>query len=135
MALTLTTHDTGFADPDEPTIAQVLASLDGRHRALATLGRSEFAYVQASGSVDDGFAVEYQEGSLDQRYRSRPAALPLARTTEMFLKYARGDSSWRDGLEWEHIPFALPQTHWSGTWVGFAILLGLVIAAIWYLRR
>src|SRR5262249_5675993 len=32
MALTLTTHDTGYADPDEPTIAQVLAPLDGRPR-------------------------------------------------------------------------------------------------------
>ena len=49
MALTLTTHDTGFEEPDEPTIAKVLASLDGGRHVLATLGHSEVTYLQAHG--------------------------------------------------------------------------------------
>src|SRR5262249_5675991 len=83
---------------------------------VAPVGRSELVYVQASGSVGAGFSVEYQEGSLDQHYRSRNGALPLAQTTEIFVRYARGDGGWRDGLDWERIYFVQPRTHWSGTW-------------------
>ena len=59
MGLTLTTHDTRFYDPDAATIAKVLASLDGGRHVLATLGRSELTYLQASGSVPTGFVLEY----------------------------------------------------------------------------
>ena len=71
MALTLTTHDTRFDQLDDATIAKVLASLDGSRNVLATLERSELVYLQAEGGVRAGFVLEYQDGSLDQRFRSR----------------------------------------------------------------
>jgi len=134
MGLTLTTHDTGFDDPDAATIAKVLASLDGGRHVLATLGHSELVYLQASGSVQTGFALEYQEGSLEQHYRSRNPDLPLAQVTEIFQEYARGDGSWRVGIEWERVPFVPPSASWSGTWIGFVLMLVLVIVLIWYWR-
>jgi hypothetical protein len=134
MGLTLTTHDTGFDEPDAATIAKVLASLDGDRHVLATLGSSERVYVQASGSAQTGFALEYQEGSLDQHYKSCATAVPLEQATEIFGKYARGDESWPHGLEWERVPFVRPKASWFGTWIGFVITLALVIALIWYWR-
>ena len=136
MGLTLTTHDTGFDDPDPATIAKVLASLDGGRHVLATLGRSELTYIQVAGSVQTGFALEYQEGSLARHYRSRPANLPLETVTQIFQRYARGDGSWRQGAEWEHLPYVRPKTPWFNTWVGYSIVLLIVIGLIllWHRR-
>ena len=134
MSLTLTTHDTGFADPDAATIAKVLASLDGGRHVLATLGHSELMYLQASGSVQTGLALEYQEGSLDRHYRSRAAVLPLDAVTDIFQKYARHDESWRAAVEWEHARFVPPKTLWFSTWVGYILILVTVIALIWLWR-
>ncbi|HEV8437084.1 MAG TPA: hypothetical protein VGT40_03225 [Methylomirabilota bacterium] len=134
MGLTLTTHDTGFADPDPRTIAKVLAALDGGRHVLATLGGSELTYVQASGSVQAGFDLEYQEGSLDRHYRSRAAAIPLEQVTEVFQQYARGDESWRHQLEWEHVPYLPKTVPWFSTWIGYIIVLLIVIALVWIWR-
>ena len=134
MSLTLTTHDTGFDDPDAATIAKVLASLDGGRHVLATLGHSELTYLQASGSVHTGFALEYQEGSLDRHYKSRAAALPLDEVTDIFQKYARRDESWRPSVEWEHVPFVPPTIPWFSTWVGYLLVLATVIVLIWLWR-
>jgi hypothetical protein len=134
MGLTLTTHDTGFDDPDAATIAKVLASLDGGRHVLATLGDSELTYVQVAGSVRTGFALEYQEGSLDRHYRSRAANLPLAMATDIFQRYARGDGAWRHGVEWEHVPYVPRKIPWYSTWAGYTIILLIVITLIWLWR-
>jgi len=135
MSLTLTTHDTGYADPDAATIAKVLASLDGGRHVLATLGEGELTYVQVSGSVQAGFGLEYQEGSLDARYKSRAANLPLAQVTSVFQQYAAGQASWRHGIEWEHVPYIREKVAWYNTWVGYTIILAIVITLIWLWRR
>ena len=51
MELLLSTHDTGYERPDGPTIAKVLASLDGGRNVVATLGTSDSSYLQATGGV------------------------------------------------------------------------------------
>jgi len=134
MSLTLTTHDTRFDDPDAGTIAKVLSLLDGGLHVLATLAHSELTYLQASGSVSVGFALEHQEGSLDRHYRSRTAILPLGPVTEVFQKYACGDESWRQGVEWEHVPYVREKTPWFSTWIGLGIMLVIVITLflLWY---
>src|SRR5512132_1296517 len=134
MGLTLTTHDTGFADPDAATIAKVLASLDGDRHVLASLGRSDLSYVQASGSVQTGFVVEYQDGSLDRHYRSRDADLPLDTVTHVFQAYAQDDESWRQGIEWQHVPFLPKEVPWFSTWIGYTMILVIVIVLIWLWR-
>src|SRR5262245_5451274 len=134
MSLTLTTHDTAFDDPNPETIAAMLASLDGGRHVLVTLARSEVTYLQVSGSVQAGFALEYQEGSLDRHHKSLAANLPLDRVTDIFQRYARGDEGWRQDMDWKHVPYRPVETSWSGTWIGFAAILVVVIALIWYLR-
>jgi len=135
MALTLTTHDTRFDDPDGATIAKVLASLDGGRNVLATLERSGLTYLQAEGSVRTGFGLEALEGSLDRRYKARAAGLSLAQVTEIFQRYARDDMSWRRGLEWEHVPFVRHEPAWYSTWVAYIFVLAAGAALTWVWLR
>jgi hypothetical protein len=132
MSLTLTTHDTRFDDPDAATIASVLGALDGGLHVVATLAHSELRYLQATGSASAGFVLEHQEGSLDQHYGSRAVNLPLGPVTELFLRYARDDDTWRQGVEWEHVPYVPAKTPWHSTWVGLTVLLLVVISLIWF---
>jgi hypothetical protein len=134
MGVTLTTHDTSFAEPDSATIATVLRALDGRVQVMATLAHSDLTFLQAMGSAAEGFALEYQDGSLDRHYRGRTPTLALAAATDIFQKYARGDASWRESLEWEHVPFVRPKIPWHSTWVGLILLLALVIVLFWFWR-
>ena len=132
MDLLLTTHDTGYQRPDGPTIAKVLASLDGGRNVLATLGTSDATYLQASGSVQTGFGLYLQEGSLERRYRTRDRALPLAWVTEAFQRYAGGDLGWRDAVAWEQDPIHIPRESWMTSWPAYITLLVAVAAAMWF---
>ena len=131
MDLLLTTHDTGYQRPDGPTIAKVLASLDGGRNVLATLGASDATYLQASGSVHTGFGLYLQEGSLERRLRTKDRALPLAWVTEAFQRYAGGDLSWRDAVAWEQDPIRVPRESWMTSWPAYIALLIAVAAAMW----
>jgi hypothetical protein len=129
--LLLSTHDTGYEQPDGPTIAKVLASLDGGRNVLATLGTSDVTYLQAIGSVQTGFGLDLQEGSLQRRSRTRDRALPLAWVTEAFQRYAQGDLAWRDAVEWEQDRVALPRESWANSWAAYIAMLVGVAAAMW----
>jgi hypothetical protein len=110
----------------------VLASLDGSRNVLATLERSELIYLQAEGGVRAGFVLEYQDGSLDQRFRSRDHAVPLPQVTEIFQTFARGEATWRAALAWEHVPFIPPASPWFGTWWAYTGAILVAAALIWW---
>jgi len=131
MDLLLSTHDTGYERPDEPAIAKVLASLDGGRNVVATLGTSDATYLQASGSVQSGFGLDLQEGSLARRFRTRDRALPLAWVTEAFQRYATGDLSWRDAVAWEQEHIPVRRETWMTSWPAYIALLVAVSAAMW----
>jgi hypothetical protein len=129
--LTLSTHDTGYPRPDGPTIAKVLASLDGGRNVVATLGTSDATYLQASGGVETGFGLDLQEGSLERRFRTRDRALPLPWVTEAFQRYSTGDRTWRETVEWERERIAVPKESWTSSWAVYLGLLAAAAAAIW----
>jgi hypothetical protein len=129
--LLLSTHDTGYERPDGPTIAKVLASLDGGRNVVATLGTSDSTYLQATGSVQSGFGLDLQESSLDRRFRTMDRALPLAWVTEAFQRYATGDLTWRDAVKWEREHIELPRPSWTSSWAVFIPLLIAVATAMW----
>jgi hypothetical protein len=131
MDLMLSTHDTGYDRPDGPTIAKVLASLDGGRNVVATLGTSDSTYLQASGSVQTGFGLDLQEGSLERRFRTRDRALPLPWVTEAFHRYATGDQAWRETVEWEQERIVVPKESWTDSWAVYIGLLVAAAAAIW----
>ncbi len=131
MNLMLSTHDTGYERPDGPTIAKVLASLDGGRNVVATIGTADSTYLQASGSVQTGFGLDLQEGSLERRFRTRDRALPLPWVTEAFQRYATGDQAWRESVEWEQERIAVPKDSWTNSWAVYIGLLVAAAAAIW----
>jgi len=132
MDLLLSTHDTGYERPDGPTIAKVLASLDGGRNVVATLGTSDATYVQASGSVQTGFGLDLQEGSLQRRFRTRDRALPLSWITEAFQRYAQGDLSWREAVAWEQELHTPPRVSWANSWAAYIAMLVGAAAAMWF---
>jgi hypothetical protein len=133
VALTLTALDTAYDAPGADTIAGVLRSLDGGRISLATLGRSETDYVQAHGSVAAGFTLEYQQGSVATRHRSRESA-SLEQAARVFQRYADGDPAWREGIQWETERVEVPRTGWTGTWIGFAALVLGIAVLVWLWR-
>ena len=134
MPMTLSTHDTGYERLDNGTIAKVLASLDGGRNVLATLGASDEHYLQAQGSVQTGFGLDLQEGSLERHYRTTNRALPLEWVTGVFQKYARGDLSWRGEVKWEKEEIRRPRTGWWNSWIAYVVLMAAIAAVIWLVR-
>jgi hypothetical protein len=132
--LLLSTHDTGYERPDGPTIAKVLASLDGGRNVVATLGASDSTYLQATGSVQTGFGLDLQEGSLDRRFRTTDRALSLAWVTEAFQRYAAGDLTWRDAVQWERERLTVPKPAWTSSWAVFIPLLIAAAVGMWLLH-
>ncbi len=132
MGLLLSTHDTGYEGPDEATIAKVLASLDGGRNVVATLSVSDSSYLQVTGSVQTGFALELQEGSLERRHRSKDHTLSLDRVTEAFQRYARSDMSWRERLQWEREEYRPPAVGWLDSWLAYILLMVAVGALVWW---
>ena len=133
MALTLNTIDQAFESPDADIVTKTLAELDGRRNLLATLAHDEATYLQASGSAASGLTLMYQDGSVAHRYRSVDK-LPLARVTDAFQQYLRGESAWREGVRWVEDEEPAAVAHWYETWWAYIVVLLLVVALFIYWR-
>jgi len=133
MALTLNTLDQSFETPDAAIVAKTLAELDGRRNLVATLAHDEATYLQASGSAASGLTLMYQDGSVTQRYRSLEK-VPLARVTDAFEQYLRGESGWREGFRWEQDEERVEVFRWYETWWAYIAAFLLVIGLFVYWR-
>ena len=119
--------------PDDATISKVLAGLDGKRDLVATLASGEATYLQASGSAATGFTLIYQEGSLEQRYRSVETALSLPRVREAFHQYHRSDPAWREGARWEVDRERLEVSTWYESWWAYlGALLAITGFFVWW---
>ena len=133
MPFTLSTLDHAYEAPDDGTITNVLAGLDGKRNLVATLAREEATYVQATGSAAAGFRLVHQEGSLERRYRSVETSVPLARVSQAFHRYFRGEPGWREGFRWEEDRVPLEVTTWYESW--WIYVLGLLVVTgffVWW---
>ena len=133
MPFILSTLDHAYAAPDGGTIIHVLAGLDGKRNLVATLAREEATYLQATGSGATGFTLVYQDGSIVRRYRSTETAVPLARVTQAFQQYFRGEPGWREGLRWEEDRERLEITTWyESWWIYLVALLAITGFFVWW---
>jgi hypothetical protein len=127
-----------ISDPSASTIAEVLATLPESRYSFAILGGSELTYMQATRGPADGFVLEYQVGSIEQRYWSVRQDLPLGTVTQAFQLYAAGDESWRNLATWKKTETSGTQKDTSRT--PFRVLpiafvaLGIVAALLWWWR-
>src|SRR6476646_4660970 len=77
------------------------AAVDGEEFAI--LGPNPDTYIQCAERKEPpyDYVLEYQDGSLDEHYQAVDGPIPLERVLAAFVKYRRGDASWRSDFVWE----------------------------------
>jgi len=60
-------------------------------------------YLQSAGGEEEGFILEYQEGSLEEHFIATNMDIPEADILKAFTAYLKGDSAWKDAFEWENM--------------------------------
>lgn len=99
--MTLETAESKDPSPTDESIEDALRKLDGASNHFAILSIDEMTYMQASGSAETGFVIEYQDGALDEHFKSTDTAIPLERVSKAFQSYLRRDDKWKSEFEWE----------------------------------
>ena len=79
-------------------------------------------YIQSTGEGDEGYELEYRDGSGDQHYRAT-TVLSKDEVKEAFLDYLHGRSQWRTRWTWEKLDFS--ESHGRRLWVVVAVVLGI----------
>lgn len=74
---------------------------------FAVLSKNEMTYIQAALShfEDEGFILEYQEGSIEQHYTATEKRIPKEAILSAFFAYLKGDASWKNAYLWEKTDF------------------------------
>jgi hypothetical protein len=87
-----------IADPTEDDIWSSIVAEE-----FAILAVDHDTYIQYAGQKKrpSEYVLEYQDGSLDRHYQAVDRPIAVDRVTAVFLKYLRGDSSWRSDFRWE----------------------------------
>jgi hypothetical protein len=83
------------------TEADLLASIEGEEFAI--LSKDPNTYIQCAEQVEtpNEFVLEYQDGSLEDHYEATDQPVTLERVLAAFVKYLRGDESWRSDFRWQ----------------------------------
>jgi hypothetical protein len=94
---------TRLVNPSPAQLRQALHRLPGGDDSFAIFEKSGsgLTYMQTLGGPQEGFGLEYQEGSTDAHYVSTDRALPVERVVQAFLWYSAGDARWRTDYEWQ----------------------------------
>lgn len=122
-------NGSSYKDPEAREIDDALGTLDGEENAYAVLSRSVEVYLQTSGTLKDGYVLEYREGSDLTHFQSVRDDLSLREVREAFTKYAVGDESWRGMFEWKLLDLRelVRKERIALAWV--LVPLGMIVAA------
>ncbi|WP_422928378.1 hypothetical protein [Singulisphaera sp. PoT] len=85
----------------QATEDDILAYVEGEDFAI--LSQDEDSYMQCAEQHEPPYEylLEYQDRSIEQHYRATDEPISLDRVLSAFLKYKRGDESWREDFQWE----------------------------------
>lgn len=83
----------------EELISEVIPKLERLRDPLVILSSSDSTYIQALWT-EDGFDLEYQDGSTEQRYLAS-SSLSASQVEHAFVNYLRGNSDWRGQYEFK----------------------------------
>ena len=100
MKLTLGTG-AEFDDPSPDQIEAALRRLSGGPDSFAVLGLDGQRYMQTSGGTEEGFVLEYREGSQASQYRCTNRQLTTDEVVTAFRAYSEGRSDYKSELTWE----------------------------------
>jgi len=73
---------------------------DGGRGEFIILSQADEMYIQAAGEADDPYVMEYREGS-DDRHFECTRELKKSEAEAAFLKYLKGDSTWKTDFQWK----------------------------------
>lgn len=92
----------------EDDIREAVMELDvndaeGHAEGFVILFRTDSDFMQCAGDATSGFVLEYQEGGIDRHFRTTREDWDAATIILKMTQYARGDESWKQGVEWESL--------------------------------
>jgi hypothetical protein len=101
----LETHEGTFADPAAvEDIARAVVGLTevGKAYVILSILPDDEEYVQAAGTVGEGFIIERRDGGAGDHYRGdrRVSADELV---AMLVGYLRGTTDWSFGVSWHRV--------------------------------
>jgi len=80
---------------------QLLSLPGGDNDSFLVLSSSDMSYIQASGSFDEGFILEYQEESIEHHYACVDQLISQEKLIQAFKDYLNGTDAWKNDLAWE----------------------------------
>lgn len=91
----------GSKNVTEEELANAFQDDQGRGEFMI-LSQTEQVYIQASGELEGPYVIEYREGDADRHFHCVHEVLKQ-QVQELFMKYLKGDSSWKTDVEWKHL--------------------------------
>lgn len=85
-------------NPTSDQISDAISSLNAGGNAFAILEKTDATYFQTFLEPTGEYIVEYQDGSLDEHYKS--SVFDMQQLITMFQSYAAGGDTWKQQCDW-----------------------------------
>ncbi|MBI5304192.1 MAG: hypothetical protein HY868_18815 [Chloroflexi bacterium] len=125
------------ADPVNPDdLARWMRDLPDDDQVIVVLSRGN-EMLQAAGAPASGFALNYQDLQRKQSWASKNSALKAPTVIRVFMRFARGEWSWRSEVAWQ-MPATPPWAKWFDIPPGLAALFiftPITFVALWFSSR
>lgn len=117
-------------------IAETVRLLADKGDFFLVLAKDEMTYIQISGSAESGFALEYQDGSIEEHYSCTDAPLNTDQIVETLRRYFSNHDRWKSEFGWEKEDLGSSTAQANVGTRTILSVLGLAVAGIviwWYL--
>lgn len=94
-------HERTIRNPDAEAIAEQLRGLGPGEFAI--LSPNELTFIQTMNTDDEGFVVEYQDGSTEEHYAALNPPHEVEDIVAAFVAYAAGEDDWKTIFTWEQM--------------------------------
>ncbi len=89
--------------PTAEFLRDAVMNLDVSGDAYLILNAPDGKFMQCTGDHRVGFHLEYQDGSVDEHYQAAQDRLEAETIILKLSQYAKGNSGWKDGIDWKKI--------------------------------
>jgi hypothetical protein len=89
--------------PSAEEIETAIRSLPGGVPSFVILSKKKYEFMQTSGSVSEGFEIQYEEFSRDGLWEHGSRELPAEVVVRLVQLYASDDDRWRTELPWKRV--------------------------------
>lgn len=79
----------------------IRSHVEGEEYAILSLKPDSYIQCAEQNESSDAYVLEYQDGSRAAHFQAVDEPITLERVLSAFVKYLRGDVSWRSDFRWE----------------------------------